>query len=141
VPSNEDRDLVSADALVEMRTSMAAAVGRLREQLESIDARHGRAVTRLVPAGDTVLRLRAAVVAGDVPGVSKQSELFRDALGHASQPTMDAVTYAWFAALYEQSPVGLTALRDPDDGDSADRQQVLQELAWDAVREEPLALV
>jgi hypothetical protein len=141
VPSNEDRDLVSADDLVQMRASMATAVGRLREQLESIDTRHGRAVTRLVPAGDTVMRLRSAVVAGDVPGVKRQSELFRDPLGHASQPTMDAVSYAWFAALYEQSPIGLTSLRDPDDADSAARQQVLQELAWDAVRDEPLALV
>ena len=141
VPSNEDRDLVSADDLAQMRSSLTAAVGRLREQLQSIDARHGRAVTRLVPAGDTVLRLRAAVVAGEVPGVTRQSELFRDALGHASQPTMDAVTYAWFAALYGQSPIGLASLRDADDATSADRQQILQELAWAAVREEPLALV
>lgn len=141
VPSNEDRDLVSAAELVEMRSSMAAAVGRLREQLESIDARLGRSVMRLVPAGDLVMRLRSAVVAGDVPGVTRQSELFRDPLGHASQPTVDAVTYAWFAALYEQSPIGLTSLVEPDDADSAARQRVLQELGWDAVREEPLALV
>ena len=53
---------------------------------------------------------------------------------------MDAVTYAWFTALYEQSPVGLASLVDADDADSAARQRVLQELAWDAVREEPLAL-
>src|SRR5688572_6841725 len=72
VPSNEGRDLVSADELVEMRSSMASAVGRLREQLQAIDARHGRAVTRLVPAGDVVLRLRSAVVAGEVPGVARQ---------------------------------------------------------------------
>jgi hypothetical protein len=141
VPSNEDRDLVTADELASMRVSMSAAVGRLRDQLESIDARHGQAVTRLVPAGDTVLRLRSAVVAGEVPGVARQSELFRDPLGHASQPTMDAVSYAWFAALYGQSPVGMTSLQDADDPTSAARQRVLQELAWDAVRQEPLALV
>ena len=140
IPSNEDRDLVTADELVRMRASMSGAVGPLREQLQSIDARHDRSVTRLVPAGDTVLRLRAAVVAGEVPGVTRQSELFRDPLGHASQPTMDAVAYAWFAALYGQSPVGLSSLQDPDDPESAARQRVLQQLAWDAVREEPLAL-
>ena len=141
VPTNEDRDLVTASELESMRSSMSAAVDRLRSQLQAIDARHRRAVTRLVPAGDTVLRLRSAVVAGEVPGVARQSELFRDPLGHASQPTMDAVAYAWFAALYEESPVGLTSLVDADDADSAARQRVLQELAWDAVREEPLALV
>ncbi|HUP85806.1 MAG TPA: hypothetical protein VM143_09080 [Acidimicrobiales bacterium] len=88
-----------------------------------------------------VLRLRSAVVAGEVPGATRQSELFRDPLGHASQPTMDAVTYAWFAALYEQSPVGLTSLQDPEAADSAACQRVLQELAWAAEREEPMALV
>jgi hypothetical protein len=54
---------------------------------------------------------------------------------------MDAVTYAWFAALYERSPIGLESLRELDDPDCAARQQVLQELAWDAVRSEPLAIV
>jgi hypothetical protein len=96
-------------------------------------SRHGRAVTTLVPAGEAVVRLREAVVAGDLPGVNRLRELFRDPLGHATQPTMDVVTYLWFAALYHQPLDGLTTLVEPGDPTSAARQAVLQRIASDTL--------
>lgn len=115
---------------------MGGQLGRLREQLAGIDERHGRAVTTLVPAGEAVLRLREAVVAGTLPGVDRQSQLFRDALGHATQPTMDVVTYLWFAALYDRPLAGLTTLVEPDDPTSAARQAVLQRVAAETLADE-----
>ena len=89
--------------------------------------------------GDAVLRLRERVVAGDAPGITRQSELFTDPIGHAKAPVMALATYCNFACLYGRSPVGL------DDGDrELDRthpklRSVLQEIAWDAVTSHPLS--
>jgi hypothetical protein len=93
-------------------------------------------VTTLVPAGEAVLRLREAVVAGELPGVTRQSELFRDPLGHATQPTMDVVTYLWFAALYRQPLDGLTTLVEAGDPTSPARQAVLQRIASETMAAE-----
>ncbi len=139
IPTNEERDQTTAEELAASRLSNNAQRDKLAAQLEDINERHGRLAAFLVPVSDLVIRLRQTVVAGDMPGVARQSELFRDPLGHATQPTMDAVCYAWLAALYRHNPTGLTALVDPDDPTSADRQRVLQELAWQAVLEDPLS--
>jgi hypothetical protein len=136
VGTNEDRDRAGPEELAALRERMGAQLGRLREQLAGIDERHGRAVTTLVPAGEAVLRLREAVVAGELPGVDRQSQLFRDALGHATQPTMDVVTYLWFAALYDRPLAGLTTLVEPDDPTSAARQAVLQRVAAETLADE-----
>jgi hypothetical protein len=137
VGTNEDRDHATADDLARMRGGIGETLGRLRDQLDGIDARHGRPVTSVVPAGEAVVRLREAVLAGELPGVSRQSELFRDPLGHASQPTMDVVTYLWFAALYQLPLDGLTTLVDAADPTSAERQQVLQRIAIETLADEP----
>jgi hypothetical protein len=112
-------------------------LGRLRAQLDAIDGRHGRPVTSVVPAGEAVLRLREAVVAGELPGVERQSGLFLDPLGHATQPTVDLVTYLWFAALYHLPVDGLTTLVDAADPTSADRQRALQRIAAETLAAEP----
>jgi hypothetical protein len=135
VPTNEDRDRTTADDLAAARVTGAAARDRLRDQLVAIDARHGRSVTSLVPAGEAVLRLRETVVAGGLPGVARQSELFRDALGHATQPTMDVVTYLWFAAIYGQSPMGSAVLVDTAQPHAVAQHAVLQQIAWDVWRD------
>ena len=137
IPTNEDRDGVTAAELAASRASNQAQRDKLAAQLDDINARHQKPVASLVPVSDAVIRLRQAVVAGDLPGVVRQSELFRDPLGHATQPTMDLVCYVWLAALYRQSPIGLTSLVDADDADSKARQAVLQELAWETVLDEP----
>ena len=139
VPTNESRDEVSAVELDAYRQGTLRQREVLREQLGAIDARHGRSLTSLVPVGEAVIRLREFVVSGGLPGVTRQSELFRDALGHATQPTMDLVSYLWLAALYGVNPVGLSHLVDADDPTSADRQKVLQEMAWQCLLDEPLS--
>jgi hypothetical protein len=135
---NSERDAVSAETLAAMRRE-----GRLielwRRQLRGINERHGRTLAYIVPVNDAVLRTREAVVAGALPGVTRQSELFRDVLGHATQPTMDLVSYAWLAALYRRSPIGLQSLIQPDDPTAPERHRKLQEIAWSAVLDEPMS--
>ncbi len=112
-------------------------LGRLRTQLEGIDARAGKQITYVVPSSTAVYELRKAVLEGKVPGVAKQSELFRDPIGHSTQPTSNIVTYVWYAAMYRESPVGLQALIDTADANSAARERILQQIAWNAVVGEP----
>jgi hypothetical protein len=69
--------------------------------------------------------------------VSKQSELFRDPIGHPTTATANLVTYVWFTAMYRESPVGLQALVSKDDPNSAAREKILQQIAWNAVVGEP----
>jgi hypothetical protein len=110
---------------------------RLRTQLEGIDKRAGKQITYVVPSSVAVYNLRKEVLAGKVPGVAKQSELFRDPIGHPTQPTANLVTYVWYAAMYRESPVGLKALVKADDPTSAAREKLLQQIAWNAVVSEP----
>src|SRR3954454_24843525 len=98
-----------------------------------IKDRHGRQVRYLVPVYEVVLRLRESVLSGALPGVTAQSRLFLDPQGHGTQPTIDGVSYAWFAALYGQSPVGLKSLVNPEDADAPGQHAVLQGVAWNAV--------
>jgi hypothetical protein len=75
------------------------------------------------------------VVKGQVPGVPKQTSLFADNLGHAKQPLKDMVSYMWLAALYNVNPAGSKVLAA---GTPAGQAEVLQKLAWDTLKAEPL---
>lgn len=141
--TNDDRDSVTLEDLDRWLNDDEPGLRgqgyktRVREQLAGIDARAGREITYFVPSGPAVYELRKQVIQGNVPGVEKQSELFRDSIGHGAQPLMNLVTYVWFAAMYHESPVGLTALVDPEDETSAARERLLQQIAWNAVVSEP----
>jgi hypothetical protein len=132
---NSERDKVTAEQLAKLRKD-GRNIDRWRTQINAINERHGRNMAYIVPVNDAVLRTREAVVEGALPGVKLQSELFRDVLGHATQPTMDVVSYAWFACLYRRSPVGLKALIPAGDPMGPAQHQKLQEIAWSAVLDE-----
>jgi hypothetical protein len=135
---NAERDKVTAEELAKLR-SAGRGIDRWRAQITGINERHGRRMAYIVPVNDAVLRTREAIVAGTLPGVKLQSELFRDVLGHATQPTMDLVSYAWFACLYRRSPLGLTSLIAEGDPNGRAQHERLQEIAWSAVLDEPLS--
>ena len=94
-------------------------------------------MTYVVPAANAVYSLRKEILKGNVPGITKQSEAFRDPIGHGAESVVNLVTYTWYAAMYRESPVGLRSLVNPDDEHSAERQLLLQKLAWNAVVSEP----
>jgi hypothetical protein len=86
-----------------------------------------------------VLALREKVMKGEAPGIQRQSQLFRDALGHGLEPIQHLVAYVYFACIYRRSPVGLKAFKK--DGDEAWNRldDLLQRIAWETVLEHPFA--
>jgi hypothetical protein len=139
--ANIERDNITAADLDKWISGQEARgdnyLVRLRGQLEGIDKRAGKQITYVVPSSIAVYNLRKEVLAGKVPGVAKQSELFRDPIGHPTTPTNHLVNYVWYAAMYRESPVGLQALVDAADPNSARREKMLQQIAWNAVIGEP----
>ena len=133
---NEERDARPLDGV---RAANAGAKAVVEKQVAGLNAKYGRDVIHVVPVGDAVLRLRERVVAGTVPGIERQSQLFTDPIGHGRAPVMALATYCNFACIYGRSPVGL------DDGDATlDRihpqlRGVLQEIAWEAVTSHPMS--
>jgi hypothetical protein len=135
---NADRD---ASKVKDLRDAMAPFKKAIAEQVKALNAKHKKRVVFIVPAGDAVVALREKVVEKKAPGVARQSDLFRDPIGHANMPVMALVTYCHYAAVYRKSPVGLKLSRKlvPDADESAKLDRLLQEIAWEAVTGEPLS--
>ncbi len=105
---------------------------------------HGKTIVALVPSTQAMMALRTKIVDKEWPGLTKQGELFVDAV-HPSAPMEALNSYMHFAVLYGQSPVGLpmpamlkNAKREAWD-DKFNRS--LQELAWGIVTKYPNSLV
>jgi hypothetical protein len=139
---NADRDRAVP---AELRQAWAPLTNRLRDQVKAINeqlaAKHRRQVLFMVPVGEAVIRLRERVSKGEVPGVARQSDLFRDDLGHGKPPIYVLNAYCHYAVIYGRSPVGLPApglLKKADLGADTEKvNRILQEIAWEAVQGEP----
>ncbi|MFZ2277106.1 MAG: hypothetical protein WAW39_04875 [Prosthecobacter sp.] len=133
IKDNAQRDNVKIEDL-------QAAINGWRTQIEAqvagLNQKHGKACVFIVPVGDAVVKLRAMVVAGEFPGITKQSALFRDPIGHGQGAVMALAAYCNFAAIYRISPVGHTA---PERSINAEQHAILQKIAWDTVSKYPLA--
>lgn len=134
---NTDRDRTTATDLLLMRKVGEVYLGLMRAQVEAINLRAKREAATIVPVGTALMDLRDRMAAGKAPGFGKQSELFSDPMGHGAQPLKDLAAYCWFACLYRQAPLGLTALQPGKDETSRKRRRVLQEIAWEAALAEP----
>jgi opacity protein-like surface antigen len=109
---------------------------QLEAQAADLNQKHGKKCVFIVPVGDAVVKLRAMVVAGEFPGITKQSALFRDPIGHGQGQIMALAAYCNFAALYRISPVGHTA---PERSITPEQHAILQKIAWDTVSNYPPA--
>jgi hypothetical protein len=133
ITNNAQRD----DAKIE---DLQAAVDEWRKKLEAqadeLNKTHGKRAVFIVPVGDAVVKLRALIVDGKYPGVTTQSKLFRDPIGHAQGDVMALAAYCNYAAIYRVSPEGLKLEeRGVDDAQHA----ILQKLAWETVAKYPYA--
>ena len=140
--TNADRDKATISDVAEWINALNAPGGyleKLRTQLDGINKRAGHQIAYVVPSGQAVYTLRARVIEGKVPGLTKQSDMHLDPIGHPKPPTAHLVAYVWFAAMYRQSPIGLQALVDKKDPTSAAREKILQQIAWNAVLNEPMS--
>lgn len=127
----------------ELRKVWAPYYDSLRKQAKEFNEKAKKDVVFVVPAGDALIRLRERVKKGEVPGIAKQSDLYRDVAGHGG-PAMAVLTaYCHYAVIYGKSPVGLPvpeSLRLPKGtGDVEKLNRILQECAWDAVQAEPMS--
>ncbi len=113
------------------------------EQVVALNQKHDKQVVYVVPVGQAVIELRERIAAGKVPGLTKQTDLFTDAIGHATPPLQALVAYCHYAVIYRRSPLGLSlpAVLKNANNPSWDESlnQLLQELAWDAVVHHPLS--
>jgi len=103
----------------------------------------GKPPVFVAPAGQAVLMLRQKIADGTAPGLTQQTDLFTDAIGHAKPPLTVLVAYVYYAQIYGRSPVGLpvpAALNGTfNEETTAKLNGVLQEIAWKAVTEHPLS--
>jgi hypothetical protein len=103
----------------------------------------GKPAIFVAPVGQAVLALRKKIADGDAPGLTKQTDLFSDAIGHARPPLSVLVAYCYYAQIYGRSPVGLPvpqALKGMlNDETTGKLNSVLQEIAWKTVTEHPLS--
>ena len=116
---------------------MDAYVKHLNEEL-------GHPVVFVAPVGQAVVALREKIIAGQVPGISKQSNLFTDKLGHPQPPLQALAAYVHFAVLYRITPVGLPlpevlASSGKQEWKTNDLNRLLQQIAWDEVTRHPLS--
>lgn len=112
----------------------------LEAQIRKLNETVGRSAVFLVPVSNAVFALRERIAEGRAPGLTRQTDLFSDALGHPRPPLAVLVTYCHFAAIYGRSPVGLpvpAALEENPDAEALNR--LLQQLAWAAVTDHPLS--
>lgn len=140
--SLEDHELADIETIhgwIDRLHARDGYLNRLRTQLDGINQRAERDMAFVVPAADAVYRLRQEVLRGRIPGISRQSELFRDGMGHPNTPVVNLVTYVWFTVMYRQPASGLTALVDPDDPTSPERERLLQQIAWEVAAAEPMS--
>jgi len=140
--ANEDHDkadIAAIDGWLASLESKGGYLERMRAQLEGINQRAGRQMTYVVPSSNAAYTLRKEILKGNIPGITKQSEIFRDGMGHPTTPLANVVTYTWYAAMYRESPIGLSALIERNDPNSARRELILQQIAWNAVIAEPMS--
>lgn len=111
--------------------------------VRALNARLGKPVVYVAPVGQAILDLRGRIIAGKMPGIAKQSELFTDKLGHPQPPLETLVAYVHFAVLYRRTPVGLpmpAVLKQANKPQWDDKlNRTLQEIAWQAVIHHPLS--
>lgn len=108
----------------------------LEKQVDELNQKHGGNPLGITPVGDAVVRLRARVAAGTFPGITQQSALFTDPIGHGRAPIQAITAYTNFATIYRTDPCGLHLTME---GMRDEQHAILEEIAWDVVRAYPYA--
>lgn len=132
-----------ATDLAALREANADYMRDMEDLVRGINERLGRTSVFVVPVGLAASELREKLARGEVPGLTRQWDLFRDAWGHPLAPLQVLATYCHYAAIYRRSPVGLPVPRvfaelTMSDDDQAELNTLLQQIAWDAVRLHPM---
>jgi hypothetical protein len=118
----------------------AIDIKNAEEQAKKLNEEYGKGKTIvfLVPTAQAHNALRTLIFKKEMPGLTDQTQVFIDPIGHPTAPVIALNTYLHFAVLYKQSPAGLpipSNLKNFKKGPSVDEKmnQKLQELAWEVV--------
>lgn len=139
--TNDMRDAVTAEEVRQMRkVHHNGWLKQLEAQVAALNAAVGKEAVCILPVSAAVYALREHIAEGRAPGLTKQSEMFRDDHGHPSDLMALLVTYCHFAAIYQRTPVGLPVPGKLKDRPQAEAlNQLLQQIAWDAVTSHPMS--
>ena len=138
---NEIKTLADYDAsnIADVREKLEKACRATEKRADKLNDKCGKRVVFLVPVGEATLRLREAILAGTYPGLTKQSEIWRDTMPHSNPHSWTLSAYCEFAARYRMSPVGLKLTGESFKGLTDEQHAVLQRIAWDVVSQYPYA--
>lgn len=133
---NRIRDNAKRDdaKIADLQTAVNDWRKKLEAQVDDLNRQYGKRAVFITPVGDAVVKLRALVVEGKYPGITKQSELFRDPIGHGFAHIQWLASYCNFATIYKVSPTGLKLTTD---GVNDTQHAILQKIAWDTVSSYP----
>ena len=132
-----DRD---AKTITQLREAHASYFASINGHVRMLNKKYGKTAVFVVPSGQAVLALREKIIQGGVPGITKQSDLFSDPIGHPRGQIKVLAAYCHYAVIYGRNPIGLPI---PDAlsklPEAAQLNTLLQHLAWDAVTAHPLS--
>ena len=143
-PANRVRKSVeqfNESTMADLKKPHEAYFKVMEDYVRALNAEIGRQTVFIVPDAQATLALRERIIAGTAPGLKKQSELFVDAWGHPAPPLKALAGYCHFSAIYRRSPVGLPlpAILSVNPNWDLALNRLLQELAWTAVSQHPMA--
>ena len=132
---NEDRNSATVESLRVIRAALRERwLTALETQVRALNAAVGREAVHIIPVGDAVFALREHIAKGTAPGITQQTDLFRDPIGHPREPLAALVCYCHFAAITGRSPVGLPVPAELQKlPHAAELNTLLEQIAWDAV--------
>lgn len=110
---------------------------KLEAQTDALNKKYDKQAVFIIPVGDAVVKLRELIVAEKFPGITKQSQLFRDPIGHGQGHIMALAAYCNYAAIYRVSPEGLPLKIERSVND--EQNAIMQRIAWEAVSKYPYA--
>jgi hypothetical protein len=139
-PAKVDHNAITAE---ELRKRHEPYFKSMDEFVREMNKKQGKTVLYLVPVPQAVIALREKIIAGQAPGLKEQEDLFTDATGHGKAPLQMLVAYCNYAVIYRRSPVGLpvpNVLKGAKLGENEEKlNRLLQEIAWQAVLDQPLS--
>ena len=109
------------------------------DQVEKINQAFGHTVLYIIPTSQAETAFRIKIAQNEIPGIDKQSQIFKDKIGHPAAPLITLNAYVHFATVYGRSPIGLpmpSILKNANNPKWDDAlNKTLQEIAWKAVQD------
>lgn len=133
--TNAQRDQATAESLDAMLAWQRAGwCTQLKSQVATLNTALATTSIAIVPVNEAVFAARKRILAGTLPGLARQTDLFSDPIGHPTPPLTVLVSYCHFAAIFQRSPVGLPVPPElKKNAKAAELNAALQEIAWQAV--------